>query len=165
MQKTSWFLLVLGSALFLVAASTAQTTAAVGKSKPAQDSVVITFKDGHSQRYLLADVARIEFESASIAPETGSSGHFLGKWKMGGAGENFTITLKRDGQASKTINHSTSAGTWRVVGDEARITWDDGWRDTIRRAGNRYEKVAFHPGKTFTDSPDNIEDAASTDPI
>jgi hypothetical protein len=166
MKKTFLSLLVFGSAAFCVISSSAQTKNSAPKSKPEQDSVVITFKDGHTQRYPLADVAKIEFESPSTTPtETSSSGHFLGTWKIGNSSENFTITLKRDGQASKTINNFTSSGAWKVIGDEARITWEDGWHDTIRRAGNRYEKVAFRPGKTFTDSPDNIEDAKTNDPI
>ena len=164
MRKTALFLSVVGSLTFLAASSSAQkkTTA----SKPAVDSVVITFKDGHSQRYLAADVAKIEFESANSEPDNVSSGHFLGKWKVGdGVGGNFSITLKRGGQASKTINNYENYGMWKVVGEEARITWEDGWRDTIRKAGNRYEKVAYHPGKIFTDPPDHIADATSVDPI
>lgn len=166
MRKTFLSLLVCGTAALCVISSSAQTKSSAIKSKPDQDSVVITFKDGHSQRYPLADVAKIEFDSPSTTPsETSSSGHFLGTWKIGNSSERFTITLKRDGQASKTINNYTTSGAWKVIGDEARITWEDGWHDTIRRAGNRYEKVAFGPGKTFSDSPDNIENAKTNDPI
>jgi hypothetical protein len=163
MQKTTLFLSALGAVALLVAPGSAQSKKAV--SKPTQDSVVITFKDGHSQSYLLADVDKIEFESAEPAQANGSSGHFLGKWKVDNGGGNFTITLKRDGHASKYYNGYRDNGTWQVVGDEARITWQDGWRDTIRKAGSRYENAARRPGRTFTDPPDSIVDANSTEPI
>jgi hypothetical protein len=162
MRKTLLSLSLLGMVVFVVASGSAQKKDTA--SKPTQDSVVITFKDGHSQRYPVADVAKIEFESANAETADSSSGHFLGKWKVGdGMGGTFFITLERDGKAYKTFGHDY--GRWKVVGDEARITWDDGWRDVIRKAGNRYEKVAFHPGKTFSDAPDHIADASSTDPI
>jgi hypothetical protein len=132
--------------------------------KDGQDSIVITFKDGHSQRFHLAEVERIEFESAELPTASSSFGHFLGRWKVGdGSGSWFYITLSRDGRAYKTIG--SYHGSWEVVGDEARITWDDGWRDVIRKAGNRYEKAAFRPGTDFMDSPDNIASARAMDPI
>jgi hypothetical protein len=45
---------------------------------------------------------------------------------------------------------------------EARISWDDGWHDVIRKAGSKHEKVAFAPGKNFDAEPDNITDAQNT---
>ncbi len=162
MRKVALLLWVLASLTFLAATGAAQKKNRA--SKPAQDSVVITFKDGHSQSFPLTDIDRIEFESANNESATGSSGHFLGRWKVGdGIGGTFIITLERDGQASKTLG--SSHGTWTVVGDEARISWEDGWKDVIRKAGNRYEKVAYRPGKSFSDDPDHIADASSMDPI
>ena len=162
MRKTALFLSVLAALTLLTAAGNAEKKTTTAKSS--QDSVVITFKDGHSQSYPLGEVARIEFESSNAEPVNTSSGHFLGRWKVGdGIGGTFYITLKRDGHAYKTIGNEH--GSWTVVGEEARITWEDGWRDTIRKTGNRYEKAAYHPGKTFSDTPDHIADASSTDPI
>lgn len=162
MQKTSLFLLVLASLTLLGSPANAQKKSRVSKS--AEDSVVITFKDGHKQSIPLADVDHIEFESATAEVSNSSSGHFLGRWKVGdGMGGTFYITLKRDGQAMKT--YGRTYGTWVVVGEEARITWNDGWKDVIRRAGNHYEKVAYRPGTTFSDEPDNIADARSMEPI
>jgi hypothetical protein len=51
-----------------------------------------------------------------------------------------------------------------VVDGEARIAWDDGWHDAIRKVGTKHEKVAFEPGKTFSDEPSNITDAVNTSP-
>jgi len=56
-------------------------------------------------------------------------------------------------------------GTDRMFGDEARITWDDGWHDVIRKAGGHWEKAAYAPGKSFSDPPDNITGATRTEPI
>jgi hypothetical protein len=124
--------------------------------------VVIVFKDGH-QENLPATVARIDFEPADSA-SLPSRNHFVGKWEvgMGGDGGNFYITLGSDGQAQKT--HGESHGTWVLVDGEARISWDDGWHDVIRKVGSKHEKLAYEPGKSFDDSPSNITAARNTEP-
>ena len=33
-----------------------------------------------------------------------------------------------------------------MVDGEARIAWDDGWHDLIRKVGPKHEEVAFEPG-------------------
>lgn len=136
-----------------------------------KNSVVITFKDGHQQSYPLSEVSRIQFKTPSKTTSValpisaaGSAGHFLGRWRCGdGAGHNFIITLDREGHATKSIG--SARGTWVVENGEAHVSWDDGWHDAIRKVGNNYEKVAFGPGKTFSDDPDNTADAKSLDPI
>jgi hypothetical protein len=151
-------------------------------------SIVIVFKDGHRQSLLVADIARIEFKTpvmivfksgreqdvpatdiARIEFETSASAlvpsrnHFLGKWEVGdGNGFNFYITLEADGEAKKSIG--SSHGTWTVVDGEARINWDDGWHDAIRKVGAKHEKFAYEPGKSFTDKPTNVTAARNTEP-
>jgi hypothetical protein len=126
-----------------------------------KDGAVIVFKDGHEKSFSLAEVSRIEFSPASPSEAQFGRNHFLGKWKVGnGAGSHFYITLEADGQARKTIG--ANRGTWKVVDGEARISWDDGWHDVIRKAGSKHEKVAFAPGKNFDAEPDNITDAQNT---
>ena len=105
-----------------------------------------------------------------VAAQTGKSGAtsaatFTGEWKvgLGAGGGTFIITLEKGGKATKT--HGAPNGTWTVFGDEARITWDDGWHDVIRRAGNKWEKAAYAPGKSFSDQPDNIAGATRTEPL
>ena len=90
---------------------------------------------------------------------------FTGEWKvgLGVGGQTFLITLDKGGKATKT--HGSPNGTWTVFGDEARITWDDGWHDVIRKAGNHWEKAAYAPGKSFSDQPDNIASATRTEPM
>ncbi len=122
--------------------------------------MMIVFKDGREQK-IAGDVARIDFESATIASAAGRA-HFVGKWKVGeGNGRNFYITLTADGDASKSIG--PAHGTWTVVDGEARIAWDDGWHDAIRRTGTKHEKFAYEPGKSFGDKPANVTDAAKTE--
>ena len=101
----------------------------------------------------------------SSKPNVRSSASFVGRWEVGtGVGSmTFYITLDRDGQATKS--QGSPHGTWTMHGDEARITWDDGWRDVIRKAGDHYEKAAFAPGKTFSDPPANITGATRTEPL
>jgi hypothetical protein len=120
-------------------------------------SIVITFKDGHQQSYLMADIARVEYKSAgeaAVGPE-----EFLGKWEAGTgtADSTFFITFETNGEASKSIG--ASHGTWTIVGDEARISWDDEWHDVIRKVGDKYQKFAFAPGTTFDDKPENVTGA------
>jgi hypothetical protein len=124
--------------------------------------MAIVFKDGHQQDLPSADIARIEFESAASASMP-SRNHFLGKWEVGdGMGSNFYITLDADGEAKKSIG--ASHGTWTVVDGEARISWDDGWHDAIRKVGAKHEKFAYDPGKSFNDKPSNVTAARNTEP-
>ena len=96
---------------------------------------------------------------------TTSAATFTGEWKvgLGVGGETFLIKLEKGGKATKT--HGSPNGTWTVFGDEARITWSDGWHDVIRRTGNKWEKAAYGPGKSFSDQPDNIAGATRTEPL
>jgi len=97
--------------------------------------------------------------------KSSSAASFVGKWEvgLGVGGQTFYITLDKDGKATKS--HGSPNGTWTVFGDEARITWSDGWHDVIRRAGNKWEKAAYAPGKSFSDLPDNIAGATRTEPL
>jgi hypothetical protein len=179
-------------AVCILAILTLGATSALAKTgaEPAGDhgSIVIVFKDGHRQSLLVADIARIEFKTpvlivfkdgrqqnipapdiARVEFETAASAslpslnHFVGKWEVGdGMGSNFYITLEADGEAKKTIG--ASHGTWTVVDGEARISWDDGWRDAIRKVGAKHEKFAYEPGKSFTDSPSNVTAARNREP-
>ncbi len=144
--------------LALTADPGVQLRAATGSDEGA---VTIVFRDGHEQRIRLAEISRIEFSSTS-AKVAVSPARFLGEWKCGnGAGGTFQITLKPDGVAHKTLG--SSHGKWTVVEGEARISWDDGWHDIIRKVGNRYEKVAFSPGTSFSDQPSNVAQAVYTE--
>jgi hypothetical protein len=146
----------------LTLAGSAQTAA---KPAESQNSITIVFKDGRQRSFLLADIARIDFNSPATAASASASGRnrFLGKWRVGdGAGSHFYITLTADGEAKKTLG--AAHGTWTMVNGEARISWDDGWHDVIRKAGDGYEKAAFEPGKSFTDDPSNVTDAKNAEP-
>ena len=114
---------------------------------------------------LFAVLAACLLAAQTNKPNSASAAHFVGEWKvgLGVGGQSFTITLEKGGNATKT--HGSPDGKWVVYGDEARITWSDGWHDVIRRAGNHWEKVAYAPGKSFSDQPDNITEAARTQPM
>jgi len=122
---------------------------------------VIVFKDGHQQKISAGDIASIEFGNPDIGSSVPARTHFFGKWEVGdGGGHNFFITLEPDGVARKTIG--SPHGTWSVVDGEARINWDDGWHDAIRKVGSKHEKRAYEPGKSFSDEPNNIANARNT---
>jgi len=129
------------------------------KSKPASEgpiTLVITFKDGHQQTFSMSNVARVEYLGATeayLSPQ-----YFLGQWEFGdGSGGTFRITLESSGEASRTLG--ASHGIWTVEGNEARINWDDGWHDALRKIGEAHEKLAYAPGTTFSDQPENVTNA------
>jgi hypothetical protein len=123
---------------------------------------VIVYKDGHREK-VSADIDRIEFGPPDVAMTPGRS-HFVGKWEVGEGNNSgtFFITLDADGEARKTLG--SSHGTWTLVDGEARISWEDGWHDVIRKVGTRHEKVAYEPGKSFDDTPSNVTAARNTQP-
>ncbi|HYM76179.1 MAG TPA: hypothetical protein VE377_09400 [Candidatus Dormibacteraeota bacterium] len=153
-----------------------------------RDSVVIVYKDGHRQSLAAAQIAsidlkaativykdghrekvraaidRIEFEDASASTSSPGRSHFIGKWEVGQGNGNstFLITLKENGDAKKSIG--APHGTWTLVDGEARIAWDDGWHDAIRKVGTKHEKFAYEPGKSFGDEPTNVTEARNTQP-
>lgn len=151
-------------------------TASAGTApKDSTNSIVITFKDGHQQTYSLSDIARIEFKSAAPAPADKSSGtldvpgrhHFVGKWAVGdGNGNTYYFTLEENGHAKNDVG-SGGQGAWTYVDGEARVSWDNGWHDIIRKVGTKYQKFAYSPGKSFSDNPYNVTDAhkAGNEPI
>jgi len=140
------------------------------KTKGGSGEIVIVFKDGHRQSFNLADVARLEFSGAAVVADAGSApagapprGHFFGKWEVGdGTGNTFYITLKENGDAYRSLG--SEHGKWAYVNGEARITWNDGAQDVIRRVDGRDKKAAYREGKSFTDEPDNTTDARNTSP-
>lgn len=134
-------------------------------------TIVIVFKDGHRQSFNLSDIERVEFpvavraseEPATANPLAPPRGHYVGKWECGdGAGNNFYIVLKENGDAMRSIGDVH--GRWDYVNGEARVTWDDGAQDAIRKVGSHYEKFAYQAGKSFTDTPVNVTNARLTNP-
>jgi hypothetical protein len=122
----------------------------------------IVYRDGHQEKISIGDVLRIDFEDSEIGAMTPGRGHFIGKWEVGdGNGSRFFITLSADGEARKTLG--SSHGTWTLVDGEARISWDDGWHDAIRKVGTRHEKLAYEPGKSFDETPSNVTAARNTE--
>jgi len=145
----------------------AKTAATV---KNGAGTIVIVFKDGHRQSFNLSDILRVEFpggEEASAAVSANAQGpsraHFIGKWEVGeGNGQRFFITIEESGDAHRTLGNVH--GRWIYEDGEARITWDDGAHDAIRKVGSKHQKAAFGAGKSFTDAPDNVTGAVNTTP-
>jgi hypothetical protein len=135
--------------------------------KTAPGAIVIVFKDGHRQTFNLADIERVEFptsgEPATMSSSAGmpSRNRFLGSWEVGdGAGSDFEIKLNEDGSAYRSLGNVR--GTWVYVDGEARVTWNDGNKDCIRKVGTIYRKFAYSMGKSFTADPDNETNARNT---
>lgn len=153
--------------LFFSALPGAQAKTPVA-SKSSGSSIILVFKDGHRQSFNLADIARVEFSGAAetmgcASTEGAARGRYVGRWVVGdGNGNTFVITLKDDGNAERSLHDIH--GTWTYVNGEARITWDDGAQDAIRKEGSGFEKFAYRAGKSFTDEPDNVTKAQNTTP-
>jgi hypothetical protein len=149
-----------------VPAGFAKTPAA----KSGAGTIVIVFKDGHRETFNLSEVARVEFPSAEASADSGpvnsswpSRGRFLGKWEVGDGNDNlFYITLEENGDARRSLGDVH--GKWVYTEGEARVTWDDGAQDAIRKVGTRFQKFAYASGKSFTDTPDNVTGAHNTTP-
>ncbi len=129
-----------------------------------RDGDIVISKDGGQKSFRMSEVQSFEFDSSAASSFAPGRNHFLGKWRVSEspAGGTFYITLEANGEAHKTVGGSH--GTWTVVDGEARIAWDDGWHDVIRRVGTKHEKVAFEPGKSLSEEPSNITDAVNTNP-
>lgn len=128
-----------------------------------KDADIVVFRDGGQKSFRMSETQSFEFDTSASTALAPGRNHFVGKWKVGqgpGAG-NFYITLEANGEAHKSIG--ADHGTWTVVDGEARIAWDDGWHDAIRKRGSVHEKVAFEPGKTFDDAPSNVTAAHNTE--
>ena len=122
----------------------------------------IVYKNGHREK-IAGDIERIEFADNDLTSRLPGRSHYVGKWEVGeGNGGRFFITLEADGDAKKSIG--SRHGTWTLVDGEARITWDDGWHDVIRKVDGRHEKRAYEPGKSFNDEPSNVTFARNTEP-
>jgi len=138
-------------------------------SQESGGSVVIVFKDGHRQSFPLAQIDHIEFEHVGRVSPAVASGRsrFTGHWRVGiGGGQSgtFEIVLTPDGKAHKDIGMGGD-GTWMTVNGEARIAWDDGWHDVIRKRGNKFEKAAYAPGHSVDDtSPESVASAEYQEP-
>jgi hypothetical protein len=141
-----------GLLTFVILAGTAIPLATAQEPQASPASIVIVFKDGHQETFSMSDIERIDFKTTAA---TIGNDDFLGKWEAGdGSGGTFVISLESNGEASKSIG--ASHGIWTVVGDEARISWDDGWHDALRKIGDKHEKFAFAPGTTFSQKPENV---------
>lgn len=121
---------------------------------------VVVYKDGRHEK-IMAEIARIEFDTSGAAASMPTRAHYIGKWQVGdGSGHTFYITLDDDGAASKTLG--VPHGTWTLVDGQAHIAWDDGWHDAIVKVAGKHEKRAFEPGKSFDDAPSNVTEARNT---
>jgi hypothetical protein len=162
------FVVLLTAGLLLSASIS--SVKAQNRAKYGSNQVVIVFKDGHRQAFNLSDVSRIEFpggspvaDSGAVSSGTPPRGHFLGKWEVGdGNGGTFYITLNEDGSAWRSLHRVH--GRWTYVNGEARVTWDDGVEDCIRRVDGQDKKFAYGAGKSFTSEPDNVTEARNTSP-
>ena len=83
-----------------------------------------------------------------------NGGVFVGQWDCG----NVVITLTEDFTARK--NKPNPLGKWECVNGEARIAWNDGVRNVLRRDGEGFRKLTWPPGVSLDSPPSNISPVA-----
>jgi hypothetical protein len=92
---------------------------------------------------------------AEINYVAAASKQFVGRWRIvketDGSSSYITLTKSFGGQ--KSIR-PTATANWEIVGDEARITFSDGWLDILRPQKDRVLCIAFKPGTSWNDAPD-----------
>jgi hypothetical protein len=89
-----------------------------------------------------------------------SVSQFVGRWRIGdekGQTASF-FTLTKSFDAKKSYAPTVTA-KWEIVGNEARITWSDGWRDILRPQKGSVLKIAFQPGTSWDEKPANTQRA------
>jgi hypothetical protein len=159
------------------------SVALMGSAQESARALIVVYRDGHQKSFAIPNGSRIDFNAGNMLVSSGKNvetirvsdvaridfgnarsigfgvNHFVGKWEFGtGVGnQTFFVTLDRNGHAHKSLGSSN--GTWTVVDGEARIKWDDGWTDVIRKVGDKHKKFAYEEGKSLNDEPSNVTDA------
>jgi predicted Zn finger-like uncharacterized protein len=79
---------------------------------------------------------------------------FPGRWQiLDDQGNPATIVTLTDKMDARKSNAPDATGKWELVGNEARITWSDGWKDILRPQGDgKVNKLGFPPGTSW-DNP------------
>jgi hypothetical protein len=131
------------------AAQTAKTLAeaesAVRQAEQAAPDVVNEARDRLAKQPQ-EKAARNEREA-----EAANASQFIGRWRITTHDEgSFFMTLDSSFQAQKT-NSGAKRGNWKIVGNEAYVTWSDGWRNIINP--QKGTATAFKPGTSWNDPP------------
>jgi hypothetical protein len=91
------------------------------------------------------------------SPGEATATHFVGRWKLvddKGVPSSY-LTVTRDFKAMR--DHARDyPGTWEVVGNEARFTWEDGFRDIMRRENGEIKYLGLGKIGTAWDSAPNF---------
>lgn len=158
-------------------------TALICSAQESAQTLTVVYRDGQQKSFTMPSGSRIDFNGGNMLVSHGKTvetirasdvaridfspgrsigfgvNHFVGKWEFGtGVGsQTFFVTLERNGQAHKTIG--SPHGTWTVADGEARIKWDDGWTDVIRKVGNKHQKFAYEKGRSLEGEPSNVAEA------
>lgn len=114
-------------------------------------------------KYLLSRMAALFVApllvAAFVVGSAVAASEFEGTWKTQDTkGNAFEIVLSADGKAKGNRAEEGLAGTWKVDGDSALITWDSGWTTKIVKEGDKFKKQAFEKGAS-TGTPTHTADA------
>lgn len=97
--------------------------------------------------------------SAPTERVEGDAAVFVGIWRLNREpdGSYLYLTLQSQGAAFSTINGLTE-GRWEVVDDTARVSWPDGWVDSIERSSGAWQKRSW-VGAAAAGTPADLSEA------
>lgn len=83
-----------------------------------------------------------------------AASQFVGVWRIiGKDGQTASYFALGNTFAARKSHAPRVIGKWKVVGDEARITWSDGFRDAFRIEGGKVVVTTRTPGNDWDDPP------------
>jgi hypothetical protein len=140
--------------LFLVVACKKESATNAPQQEPASSPVETT--SATTKQPLAANDSSVPTKTVtpvSPLPVTVSPDVFVGRWKL----------VNDKGVVSSFLNVTTTGamrdhapdypGKWEVVGNEARFTWDDGFRDVLRFEGGKMTMMGLGKVGDNWDSP------------
>jgi len=78
-------------------------------------------------------------------------------------GNEFTITLGKDGAARGEKEGHVLEGSWAQDDESALIKWTTGWTTKLSLDGDAYQKTAYRPGTPVTDEGGKATPAKKVD--
>lgn len=95
-----------------------------------------------------------ETAAAPMPPTVTQSKLFVGQWDC----RDIVIILNADFTAHNSLR-ANQQGKWECVNGEARIVWDNGVRNVLRRDGEGFRKLKWNAGVSMDSPPSNSSPA------
>lgn len=121
-------------------------------------------KAGDFDKAIACKAAVEQLEAENLDPPSSAqklntnlrTGDFSGNWQVLDDQDQtaYTIVLEKSGEARKS-NLPLVTGKWETFSGGVRVTWSDGWKDSLQPNKQGFEKLGYRPGSDWTDQPSN----------